>query len=83
LPVFLFLTFNCGPAVFPVSVLVPSTELVWPRLKTEPTPEPARAGVVVRRAVASAAASAYRIDFQGEDIARSFRGCTSTRTCRS
>src|SRR3954454_10933598 len=41
----LLVTWSCGPVVAPVSVLVPLTELLWPRLKTPPTPEPAIAAV--------------------------------------
>ena len=43
-----------GPEVEPVKRLVPLTVFVWPRLKFAPTPEPARAEVVVRRVAASA-----------------------------
>src|SRR3954454_19307051 len=41
----LLVTWSCGPVVAPVSVLVPLTLLLWPRLKTPPTPLPAKAAV--------------------------------------
>jgi hypothetical protein len=57
---FAFTTFNCGPEVVPVRVLVALTALVLPRVKLAPTPEPATALLVQRASATAATASARR-----------------------
>ena len=59
-----FSTRSCGLApALPESVVWALTVFTSPRLKTPPTPLPARAVVVVMSTPAQAPASAYRIGF--------------------